>query len=155
MRKTSIAFSLALMMALPLLGQSSLLVGTWKVNIEKSKYSPGPPPKANTIKWEPVQGGFKFTTDGVDAKGQTNHSETMEKTDGSEGQVEGAQTPNTTRGLKRIDDHNYEDVDKVGGKTVATRRLVISADSKTLTVTVKGTNAQGEAVNNVALYEKQ
>ena len=90
----------------------------------------------------------------MNAQGQTTRSETVEKADGTEAPVQGAQTP-TTRALKRIDDHTYEDFDKVGGKTTATRRLVISQDAKTLTITVKGTNAQGQALNNVTVYDKQ
>ncbi len=39
------------------LAHTSPLVGTWKVNLSKSKYNPGPPPKERTIQWERVQGG--------------------------------------------------------------------------------------------------
>ena len=130
------------------------LLGTWQLNVAKSKYSPGPPPKSSTLKWEQTQGGMKFTTDGVDAQGQANHTETLEKGDGTEAPVQGAQAP-TTRAFKRIDDHTYEDADKVNGKPTLTRRLVISQDGRTLTVTMKGTNAQGQTVNNVVVYEKQ
>ena len=156
MRRTSIAFTMVLMMAFSAFGQSSPLVGTWKVNLEKSKFDPGPPPKSQTIRWEPIAGGFKFTTDGVNQKGETTHSETMEKTDGSEATVQRSdKRTNQTRGLKRLDDHTYEDFDKVDGKPTMSRRLVISPDGKTLTVTASGTNEQGQAVKGVAVYEKQ
>jgi hypothetical protein len=140
--------------ALPLLGQSSPLAGTWKMNAAKSKYSPGPAPASSTLKWERVSDGFTFTVDQVNAQGQATHTENLEKDDGSEGQIQGAQTP-TTRFLRRIDDRNYEDGDKVNGKATVSRRLVISPDGKTLTVTMKGTTAQGQALNNVVVYEKQ
>jgi len=158
MRKpvTSIAIATAalMMIALPLLGQTASLAGTWKLNVAKSKYSPGPAPRSSTLKWERVAGGFKFTVDQVNAQGQATHTENTEKDDGSEAQVQGAQSP-TTRFLRRIDDRTYEDGDKVNGKPTVSRRLVIAQDGKTLTVTMKGTNAQGQAVNNVAVYEKQ
>ena len=35
------------------------------------------------------------------------------------------------------------------------RRTVISSDGKTITSTQNGANAQGQAVTNVAIYEKQ
>jgi hypothetical protein len=145
------------MTAVPLIGQSSLLQGTWKANVAKSKYSPGPAPKTQTVKWEPVLDGLKFTVDTVNAQGQAVRAESIEKSDGSAAPVtvKGAQTPDTTRFLKRIDDRTYEDGDKVNGKTTITRRLVISPDGKTLTVTMKGTNAQGQVVNNVVVYNKQ
>ena len=137
------------------IGQSTPLEGTWRANIAKSKYDPGPPPKvAGTIKWERVPGGWRFTTDGVDAKGQKTHTETLEKDDGSEAPVQGATNP-TTRAFKRIDDRTYEDRDTVNGKLTLTRRLVVAPDGKTLTVTTTGTNAQGQKVNNVGVYEKQ
>ena len=136
-------------------GQSTPLEGTWRANLSKSKYDPGPPPKVpNTIKWERASGGWRFTTDGVDDKGQKVHTETLEKDDGSEAPVKGATNP-TTRVFKRIDDRTYEDRDTVNGKPTVSRRLVVASDGKTLTVTTTGTNAQGQKVNNVTLYEKQ
>jgi hypothetical protein len=57
--------------------------------------------------------------------------------------------------LKRINATTVERTDKKGGKVVQTITRVMSADGKALTITTKGTNAQGQAVNNVAVYEKQ
>ena len=59
-------------------------MGTWKLNIAKSKYDPGPPPKNQTIKYEPSAGGFKFTSEGLDAQGQATHTETIAKLDGKD-----------------------------------------------------------------------
>lgn len=150
------AFTVATLLAAlsPLFAQSSRLEGTWKLNLAKSKYSPGPPPKAGTLKWEVVAGGLKLTTDGVNAEGETTHTETLERSDGSEGNVEGADTP-TTRALKRINDRTYDDVERNNGKVMISRRLAISRDGKTLTVTVKGVNDQGQTINNVVVFEKQ
>ena len=38
---------------------------------------------------------------------------------------------------------------------VQTLKRVVSQNGKTMTVTVKGTNAQGQAVNNVVVFDKQ
>ena len=38
---------------------------------------------------------------------------------------------------------------------VATSTRVPSEDGKTMTVTTKGTNAQGQATNNVTVWDKQ
>jgi hypothetical protein len=43
----------------------------------------------------------------------------------------------------------------VNGKSTTTRRLVISPDGRTLTVTMTGTDTQGHAINNVVVYDKQ
>jgi hypothetical protein len=143
-----------LAMPSPLLAQSSRLEGTWKLNLSRSKHSPGPPPKSVTLKWEAVTGGLKLTTDAVSAEGETTHTETFEASDGREGDVEGAETP-TTRALKRINDRTYEEVDRNNRKIMMSRRLQISRDGKTLTVTDKGVTDLGQAVNNVLVYEKQ
>jgi len=47
-----------------------------------------------------------------------------------------------------------ERTDSKGGKAVQTFIRVVSKDGKTMTVTIKGTNAQGQAVNNVVVFEK-
>ena len=54
-----------------------------------------------------------------------------------------------------IDARTMERTDKKGDKVVATSTRVVSEDGKTMTVTVKGTNAQGQAVDNVTVWEKQ
>ena len=36
-------------------------VGTWKANLAKSKYSPGPAPKSQTLTIEAHEGGIKYT----------------------------------------------------------------------------------------------
>ena len=67
-----------------------------------------------------------------------------------------AGVPNAdTVSLKRIDARTTERTDKKDGKVVQTLARVVSQDGKTMTVTSKGTNAQGQTVNNVAVWEKQ
>jgi hypothetical protein len=155
-----VAFALAILLGLDAVvhtqAPGSMLLGTWKVNIAKSKYSPASgAPKSATSKFESVQGGIKNTTDGVSAQGTATHTELTFTFDGKDVPVMGATSANTTRAWKRIDDHNYEFVDKVDGKVTTTTRVVISSDGKTRTNTATGKNAQGVAVNNVVVYEKQ
>src|SRR5438046_2124390 len=60
-------------------------VGTWKVNLAKSKYDPGPAPKTpNVIKIEADGNGIKVTNDGVNAEGQTPHVTYAAKYDGKD-----------------------------------------------------------------------
>ena len=47
-----------------------MLMGTWKLNVEKSKYTPGPAPKSETLTWKPSATGFDFTVDSVNAEGK-------------------------------------------------------------------------------------
>jgi hypothetical protein len=131
-------------------------IGTWKVNLEKSTYSPGPKPTvAGTVKIEPSAGGIKTTIDATNPEGKPTHTETVAKFDGKDNPVKGAQAPNTTNALKRIDDRTFEVMGKVDGKPGVTTRVAVSADGKTITATQTGTNAQGQTVNNVVVLDKQ
>jgi hypothetical protein len=150
-------FTLALFaVALTVAGQTpEYMVGTWKTNVSKSTYSPGPPPKPATSRWELMgDGQFKNINDGVDAKGQPTHSEIIVKFDGTDRPLIGAAVP-TTRTYKLIDARTFEFVTKVNGKVTTTFRSVAAPDGKTRTATTTGTNAQGQAVKNVVLWEKQ
>lgn len=134
-------------------------VGTWKLNPAKSKYDPGPAPKSQTLKIEPVAGGAqKHTFEGVDAQGRRTHSERTAKFDGAEVTVQAVAPPATTvttNAFRRIGDRSFEVKGMVDGKPGTTNRVEVSADGKTMTQTVSGINAQGKKVNNVIVYERQ
>jgi len=131
-------------------------IGTWKVNLEKSTYSPGPKPTvAATVKIEPSAGGVKTTIDGATPEGQPTHQESAGSFDGKDTPVKGALAPNTTNALKRIDDRTFEVMAKVDGKPALTTRVAVSADGKTMTATQTGENAQGQSLKNVIVLDKQ
>jgi len=129
-------------------------IGTWNVNLTKSKYSPGPPPQSLTVKVEPAGPGEKVTAEFVNADGTRTTTVYTANFDGKDYPLTGAQLANTVA-LKRIDARTTERTDKKEGKVVQTLRRVVAQDGKTMTVTVKGTNAQGQAVNNVIVFDKQ
>ena len=130
-------------------------VGTWKVNLAKSKYDPGPAPKGpNTLKIEADGDGIKVTNDGVDAQGQKTHVTYSAKYDGKDYPETG--NPNVdTIALKRIDANTVQTTTKKGGKVMVTSKVVVSADGKTRTTTQDGTDAAGKKVHNVIVAEKQ
>jgi len=128
-------------------------IGTWKLNLTKSKYDPGPAPKSLTLKYDAWDRGIKLTADGVDAEGKPTHSEFAARFDGKDYPWKG--NPNAdTIALKRIDDYTIESVWKKGGKVTTTSRTVISRDGKTRTITQRGKDAQGRDVNNSLLCER-
>ena len=128
--------------------------GTWKLNLAKSKYDPGPAPQSNTMKIEASGEGEKATTEGVNAAGTATGTQYTAQYDGKDYPMTGSQNADTVA-LKRIDARTLERTDKKGDKVVATSTRVLSEDGKTMTVTTKGTNAQGQAVNNVTVWDKQ
>ncbi len=129
-------------------------LGTWKLNVAKSKYSPGPAPKSNTAKYEAWEGGIKVTTDGVGADDKPTHTEYAAKYDGKDYAFKGGANFDMIA-LKRIDDDSYEGTTKLKGKVMTTSKNVISKDGKTRTQTTTGTNAQGQTVNNTVVWDRQ
>jgi hypothetical protein len=158
MRKVFLARALAVCGVTLIAGSLALAgdnwVGTWKLNAAKSKYSPGPGPKAQTLKFEATPEGIKVISESVNAEGQANKGGYSSKFDGKE--VAMAGNVNADTGAPRkIDDNTYENIWKKAGKVTIATKGVVSADGKTLTVTRTGTDAQGRPVNTTAVYEKQ
>ncbi len=130
------------------------LVGTWKLNVAKSTYSPGPAPKSITAKIEAAGEGEKLTADGVRGDDTPIRVEYTAQYDGKDYPISGSPMADTVS-LKRLDANTTERTDKKGGKVVQTLTRKLSSDGKTLTVTIKGTDAEGRPINNLAMFEKQ
>ncbi|MCI0619329.1 hypothetical protein L0244_40685 [bacterium] len=130
-------------------------VGTWKLNVAKSKWSPGPPPKEGTLTIEAQADGLKFTLHGTDAEGKVVHAEFSPKYDGKDYPATGLPGGGDTISMQKIDDWTIETAGKKEGKPLVTSRSVVSKDGKTRTTTQTGTNAKGEKVNNTIVYDKQ
>ncbi len=129
-------------------------VGNWKLNVAKSKYAPGPAPKSQTLTFESTPAGIKLSTEAIGADGTTGKGGYTSKFDGKD--VPWVGNPDAdTAAAKRTDDNHYENVWKKGGQVTVTAKAAVSADGKTLTVTQTGKNSKGDAVNTVAVYDKQ
>jgi hypothetical protein len=135
--------------------QKDARVGTWKLNVAKSKYDPGPAPQSQTLKVEAVGKGEKVTSEVTAADGKKTTTTYTANFDGKDYPLTGSALGADKVSLKRIDARTTERMDKKDGKVVVTIKRVVSADGKTMTATVKGTNAEGKPVNNVAVFEKQ
>jgi len=144
------------LLASPASGQSpDPWLGTWKINVVKSKYSPGLAPRSSTLVCVAVDGGFKQTVDTVMATlGLPTHSEVTARFDGKDTPVKGNANADTSA-FTRIDSRSYEVVSKKNGKVTLTSRVVISADGKTRTVTQAGIDAQGRKIKNYLVYDRQ
>ncbi|MGY4466940.1 hypothetical protein ACVWWK_002622 [Bradyrhizobium sp. LB9.1b] len=136
------------------LTQSNLLIGTRKLNLAKSKFSPGPPPKSQTLNFEGVGQDLKNTAETVDAQGQVTKIIFMHIYD---------RKPHPTIGNPVFDATTYTPVDAYhakwvrskADKPVQTGSNEISSDGKTFTVTTEGVGLNGQPISSVAVYEKQ
>jgi hypothetical protein len=151
---SALAVSFVMLTSATMAAAADNWIGSWKLNVAKSKYSPGPAPKGQTLKFEATPAGIKLTTEGTGADGKPATGGYTSKFDGKD--VPWMGNPDAdTASPKRIDDNNYENGWKKGGKPTITSKGVVAADGKTLTVTSTGKNAKGDTVNNVAVYDKQ
>ena len=130
------------------------LVGTWELNVAKSKYTPGPAPKSETRTYVVAGQDVKASTKGVDGSGKPTASSFTINYDGTDRPQTG--NPNAeTLSLKRVSAFAAEFTQKRAGKVVITGTRTISPDGKVMTITSKGTTAQGETINNVEVFEKR
>ena len=129
-------------------------LGTWKLNMGKSKFNPTAPVKSLTTTREAAEGGVKLTTTGEQADGTKINSSYTAKYDGNAYPVTGA--PWDTISIKQVDSNTLTTVTKkTDGKYKSTGRTVISKDGKTMTTTSKGINAEGKPFNSTMVWEKQ
>jgi hypothetical protein len=131
---------------------SNPLIGTWKLNAEKSKNTTF---KSGSTTIEQAGDGVKYTVDLAGADGTAYHWTFTAKYDGKDNPVTGNSPFGDTVALTRVDPHTTQAIVKQGGKEMATQTTIVSADGKTRTTTTKGTDAKGQKIDAMSFYEKQ
>ena len=127
------------------------IIGTWHLDLSKSRYSPGPAPRGETRTYARV--GTRVTgrierhhadgtTEVIDYSADANH----------EVPVYGTRAYDAIR-FRRLDPHTIEGVLSHAGHVYGFSRRIISPDGQTLTVTFRR-EERGDMVNNVAVYTK-
>ena len=130
-------------------------LGNWALNVAKSKYSPGPPPKSQTSTYEAAGKGYKISVRSTPATGAVQEWSYSTNLDGKPAKITGI-NPNADMAVtKRLDAMTLEVVYMKDGKETTRQRNVVAADGKTRTVTTTGVDGLGNKVNNVAVYEKK
>jgi hypothetical protein len=119
-------------------------IGTWKLNLAKSKYDPGPAPKSQTVTIAP---DGKLTVQEVLSDGA---SRTWFFTPSGDSAVPIQGLDNSTVIFKRTGNvaeliWNFDGVKLKG-------RSVLSRNGKTVTYTASGTDKDGHPIHNVQLY---
>ncbi len=132
-------------------------LGTWKANVEASKYTPAPwPVKSLTVVREAASGGVKVTTSGERTDGSAINTSYLANYDGTPGGVTGKGAPYDTVSLKQVDANTFSyEAKNSTGKYRASGRIVISSDGKTMTMTATGMDADGKEMTLTLVYDKQ
>jgi hypothetical protein len=132
-------------------------VGTWKLNLAKSNFAGMPAPKSETRIIEARGKGEKITFKGIAADGSPIAFTITTNLDGKPvpfvgtGVAGGADTD----APKRIDPYTVTSTSTKAGKVVARSKYVVSKDGTVTTQTRKGTDAKGQPITQVLVWDKQ
>jgi hypothetical protein len=129
-------------------------VGTWKLNVAKSTFSPGPAPKSQTRTYAETAQGLTLTVKTVTAEGKETTSTLSFKDDGKPYPVTGSADFDTVS-VTRDDALTVHSTQMKAGKPVGTGIRKVSADGKTLTFSSKLTDANGVKHDDVSVYDRQ
>jgi hypothetical protein len=134
--------------------QSDPLIGTWKLNLAKSTFSPGPQPRSRTLTNQAEGQGLKITLEEVDAQGNSSKAVIMTFNDGRSHPVTGMPAYDAASD-KRVNDSTGWVIRTKAGKVVQTLIGETSADGKTWSITTAGVTPNGQQLYNVTVYDKQ
>lgn len=159
--RTKLARTLSLLVAFSVVAilpafAANRTLGTYKLNIAKSSYAPGPTPVQDlTVTRELSSGGITQTTDGALAGNIPFHASYRTKGDGVEVPVTG-NAPFKTIAVKQVDANTTTDQRMNAGNSYrANGRTVFTHHGNRMTVTIKGINGAGQAFTQILVFEKQ
>ena len=129
-------------------------VGTWKLNLAKSTFSPGPAPKSQTRTYAESPQGMTVTVKTTAADGKESTTTLTFKDDGKSYPMSGNPDIDAVS-AKRVDALTLNSTQTKAGVTVGSAVRTVSKDGKTLTFAQKGTHANGAKYDDVSVYDKQ
>ncbi|HVM75383.1 MAG TPA: hypothetical protein VMT75_07040 [Candidatus Saccharimonadales bacterium] len=132
--------------------QSDPRIGTWKLNPAKSKDNTR---KSDTRTYTQSGDSVTLHIEIVNSDGSTQAYGYTGKADGKDypwtGQAPGGAETVSIRRAGNI----FTAEGKKGGKVLFTTKTTFSADGKVMTLTTKGTDAEGKSIDAVRVYDKQ
>jgi len=128
--------------------------GTWKLNLAKSTFSPGPAPKSQTRTYAESTLGMTLTVKTTAANGKESTAMLTFKDDGKS-YPESGNPDFDMVSVTRVDAWTVHSVETKAGASVGTGVRTVSKDGKTLTFSQKGTHAGGGKYDNVSVYDRQ
>lgn len=130
---------------------ADMWIGTWKLNLAKSKYQSNPP-QGRVLKFEAMADGMKATSDLMDVDGNV-HIEFTAKYDGKDVVLNGPALGQTIA-VTRVDANTFDTVQKARGTPTVTTHNVVSRDGKTLTTTSVAVVDTGQKITNISVYDR-
>jgi hypothetical protein len=144
---------LVAMASVQVIAQTNPLLGTWKLDVAKSKYTGTPMPKEMTRTVEADGDSVKYTYAGTAADRSPISYGFTAKYDGKDYPMTGTAPGGVDMiAIKRVNANTIEATQKKAGKVVANTKVVVSKDGKVTTITSK---SAVDSTGYVAVYDKQ
>ena len=148
-----LAFAAIAIISLPVQAGDPL-AGTWELNVAKSTYSPGPPPKGETRTYEVTGQQEKMTARRIVGEGTPTLIQFTASRDGKDYPYEGWSRADTIS-LTPVDTFTATWTMKKAGEVVVTGTRVISKDGKMMTISVRSPEGKGPSVENIQVFDKR
>jgi hypothetical protein len=145
---------LTLGVAVNLFGADDPFAGTWKLNVAKSKYNPGPGPESATTIVRVENGTHSVNTRATVEGGKVIEMSFAAKTDGTPAPITGSPTADMVY-VRKINNHTLISETTKAGIPVGRSRIAVSQDGKVLTSTGSSLDQKGVKIKFTAVYERQ
>jgi hypothetical protein len=150
----SAAFAFALLVPQSGSAQTDPLIGTWKLNVAKSTFNPGPPLRSATAVIAAAGQGLTITFEAIDPQGMPIRAVYPLMCDGQAHPITG--DPGfDANSCRRPDPYTTEFIGMKSGMEKGRGTVVVSRDGRTHTLNIQGTNSGGQSVNDSLVYDKQ
>lgn len=130
-------------------------LGTWKPNVAKSTYAPGPRHRAMVLKFSAQGEAVRSVLEGIHRAGKAVHGDEVDYVGGHERPYQGYIRNADPYIARRWDDYTTVHTWKKDGKVVFFVHSLVSADGQSLVIVATGTDRQGRAFREVLTFESQ
>lgn len=127
--------------------------GNWKANLEKSQRHENHQFKSATMQFEITENEVAVTYSGINMAGKQEGGTRKLHPDGKEHSI--TEAPGFVEITKWAGSNKLETVVKKDGSLYGQSSYEVSSDRKTLTATVKGTDAKGRPFEQVIVYDRE
>jgi hypothetical protein len=152
--KTLLASTVLILGAAIAAGAPDPIIGTWKLNVAKSTFSPGPALKNQTRAYVATPQGLLLTLTATAADGKTSTSTMTFKYDGKPYPMTGSPDFDSVS-VTRVDANVTASTQLKAGKNVGSGLRTLAKDGKTMTFAQKGTHISGVKYDDMFFYDRQ
>jgi hypothetical protein len=130
------------------------VLGTWRLNVERSRFTPGPGWRSQVRTYRATPDGVSVSWSGVDAGGAAMQVSYTYAYDGRDYPMVGSANYDTLNAV-RVDARTVRSEEKRGGVIVGIAVRSVSPDGRVLTITDAGTNRRGLAFSQTLVFDRQ